>query len=426
MSAQGQFLNDDPPPVLPPTLSVSIPSLIEGDTQALTIAPAAHAGDALALQYRIDWGDGSALQLLSGAQLAAVGGVVQHLYADDPAGPGNPSALNLTVNVSDPATAQSAQATRPLLIEDRAPSVGFTWANGIIEHDTPFTLTVNHYADVAGDPMQQLRLVWDGDAANAQSLALGGSASRSFGGLQAHTARLDVVNDDGSFSVATVPFATAASMGGASPNGTPAQWATAWTDSLMAISHKADAGNAAEPWSAATLTALNAGALAGGDLYGGLLGVSGRSANTSTVRQEIDGTEALRIELAPGVRANSLILDVARLFTDDAAGGLREAGTVLLYDGNTLVGGTALLALNANGKLHVELLNQPVFTSLVFQAGAVDENAGGVFRPGGMVDPQGGYGQAPAGAGSEYLIEALQLLSLPGVPPMGQAIGFGE
>jgi hypothetical protein len=154
--------------------------------------------------------------------------------------------------------------------------------------------------------------------------------------------------------------------------------------------------------------------------------VSGRSANTSTVRQEIDGTEALRIELAPGVRANSLILDVARLFTDDAAGGLREAGTVLLYDGNTLVGGTALLALNANGKLHVELLNQPGFTSLVFQAGAVDENAGGVFRPGGMVDPQGGYAQAPAGAGSEYLIEALQLLSLPGVPPMGQAIGFGE
>ena len=70
--------------------------------------------------------------------------------------------------------------------------------------------------------------------------ALGGSASRSFGGLQAHTARLDVVNDDGSFSVATVPFATAASMGGASPNGTPAQWATAWTDSLMSVSHKAD------------------------------------------------------------------------------------------------------------------------------------------------------------------------------------------
>jgi hypothetical protein len=98
---------------------------------------------------------------------------------------------------------------------------------------------------------------------------------------------------------------------------------------------------------------------------------------------------------------------------------------VLLYDGNTLVGGTALRADSANGRLHVELLNQPEFTSVVFRAGVVDENAGGVFRPGALLDGQGGYVPATATLGSDYLIESVQFFDLPDVVLTGVASGAG-
>jgi hypothetical protein len=62
---------------------------------------------------------------------------------------------------------------------------------------------------------------------------------------------------------------------------------------------------------------------------------------------------------------------------------------------------------------------------VVFTAGAFDENAGGVFRPGGMVTAEGGYSAAPAGAGSDYLIEAVQFMNLPDVPLTGVATDFG-
>lgn len=409
---------DDDPRLLAPALAVSTPALIEGDVQMLTITPAPWAGDPAALQYEIDWGDGSPTQAVSGAQLAAAAGVFTHPYADDPDGPVNLAALQLSVTVRDAASSQQAQATRALTIEDSLPSVSYTWGSSLVEHGQPFWLTVTGHVDVSGDPLQQFRVQWDDDVAGQQTLALGGTASRSFGGLGPHSVRLDVVNDDGPFTVATLPFATTATAGAAAPNGTPTQWAAAWTDSLMSFSHKANADNLSESWSPVTLSAVNSGMLAGGDVFGGLLGVSGQSARTSSVRQEIDGTEALRIQLTGGERADSLIIDLARLFTDDAPG-LHEAGLVLLYDGSTLVGSTALRAEKANGRLHVELFNQPMFDSVIFRAGTLDENAGGLFRPGGLLNSQGGHVPATASLGSDYLIESVQFLDLPDIALTG-------
>jgi hypothetical protein len=256
---------DDDPVLHAPTLAVSTPALLEGDVQTLTITPAAFGGDAAALVYRIDWGDGTPAQTLTGAQLAAAQGEATHLYADDPDGPVDQAALTLSATVSDPASGRSAQATQALTIDDRMPSVGASFGNSVIEHDTPYTLRVNLYQDVAGDPLQQLRVLWDGDAASVQTVALGGSAARSFGGLQPHQVQLDVDNDDGSFTVFTASFSTAATVGHAAPNGAPAQWLAAWRDSLLSYSHKADMSNLLETWSPVTLTAVGSGTLAGGD-----------------------------------------------------------------------------------------------------------------------------------------------------------------
>ena len=411
-----------PDPIQSPQLSGAREAL-EGQPWALTITPQPAGIDASALQFRIDWGDGSAVQTLSGAELAAQGGVVKHTFADDPDGPVNRMAQTVQVQVTDPASQQTVGNNTSVDVVDVAPQLTtFGFASAFVEHGTVASLALGTVSDVAGDLVQGLFIDW-GDGP-LQPVAAGGPLSHSWAGLGVFDVKAFVANDDGSFQVASTAVATTATAGGATPNGTPAQWAAAWTDSLMSFSHKANADNAAEAWSPVTLSAVNSGALPGGDLFGGMLGVSGQSVRTSSVRQEIDGTEALRIELTGGERADSLIIDVARLFANEAPG-LHEAGLVLLYDGNTLVGGTALRADSANGRLHAELLNQPEFTSVVFRAGVVDENAGGVFRPGALLDGQGGYVPATATLGSDYLIVSVQCFDLPDVVLTGVPAGFG-
>lgn len=95
---------------------------------------------------------------------------------------------------------------------------------------------------------------------------------------------------------------------------------------------------------------------------------------------------------------------------------------VTLYDGSTWVSDTPLLAANANGRLHLEILNQPEFTTVIFRAGVVE---GGVFHAGHLVNADGGHVAATGSLGSDYLIEALQFLDLPDVLLTGHAADFG-
>ncbi|WP_159694094.1 hypothetical protein, partial [Cognatazoarcus halotolerans] len=68
---------------------------------ALAIAGSDVAGAADPLSYTIDWGDGSALQTLSAAELAALGGSVEHVFADDEDGLVNATARTITVTAND-------------------------------------------------------------------------------------------------------------------------------------------------------------------------------------------------------------------------------------------------------------------------------------------------------------------------------------
>ncbi|WP_445369451.1 hypothetical protein ACH5Y9_09675 [Methylomonas sp. BW4-1] len=109
----------------------------------------------------------------------------------------------------------------------------------------------------------------------------------------------------------------------ANPNG----WINAWTASDISISHKANFANTSEAWSAVNLNALNVANLSGGDIYGGDLGVSGKSLNTSSVAQEIDGSQALRFSLTH--LAHEAKINLSRLYiNDDNLNGLSEAGRV--------------------------------------------------------------------------------------------------
>jgi hypothetical protein len=383
----------------------------EGAPYVLTITPVSASGFFGSDDYRVDWGDGSPLQTFSSAQLFASSGALSHVFAD---GARAGTATNITVTARVPG-GNDATLQQALTVLDVAPTLGVQAAN-VAQSDTAYYLQLGAYADAGDDPLLGLRIDW-GDGSQSTVAPGASNPYHLFTSLAARQITVYANNDDGEFVVGTQGVLVAASAGNAPANGPSYAWAAAWSDSLISFSHKAYFGNPAEPWTAVSLGALNSGVLAGGDIYGGLLGVSGRTANTSTVRQEIDGTEALRIELAAGNRANTLTLDLARLFTNDAGSGLNEAGRVLFFDGNTQVGSSIFIAQQFNGRLHLEFIDTAPFTRVVLQPGAIDENGGGVFVPGGMVDASGGYVATAAGLGSDFMLEAVQFMLVPPTPP---------
>lgn len=413
--ADGLIIDDDPSRIVPKLLAE--PAVAEGQAWTLQIVPASGWFDPLTLEYVVRWGDGQPELRLTGAQLASQGDQVQHVFADDASGTANSIPLTVQVAVILPATLDSGLVEQLVQVQDVAPTArGFAFAASRIDHDTLADLQLGTVTDVPGDPVL-LRWVDWGDLTVSPDVGLSGTVQHSYTRLGTYEATGWVRNDDGDFKVATATVSITAQAGAAQPNGTPAQWATAWTDSLMAFSHKKNLADAAEPWSVVTLTAVGSGSLAGGDLYGGALGVSGTTATSSTVRQEIDGSEALRIALQPGNRADALVLDVGRLFTNDAPGGLREAGRVQFYDGTTLVAEQLFAATQADGHLHLAWSALPKFNSVVLSAGALDSAQ--VFHAGGLANGQGLYTALAGNYGSDYLVESVEFLLLGDVPLVG-------
>lgn len=114
----------------------------------------------------------------------------------------------------------------------------------------------------------------------------------------------------------------------------PNAWENAWADAKIAISHKADYLNPTETWSNAAFHGNNASVLNGGDIFGGDLGVSGQVLTSSTIRQEIDGTEALRFNLDQA--ATKITIDLSRLDGNSSTGHF-DAGRLQLLDDAGLV-----------------------------------------------------------------------------------------
>jgi hypothetical protein len=188
----------------------------------------------------------------------------------------------------------------------------------------------------------------------------------------------------------------------------PNAWSNAWTTIDASISHKADISSVVETWSNVNLNGLASTALVGGDLYAGDLGVSGQSLATSSVRQEIDGSEALRFNLTHLVTDASVTL--SRLFAqDDGLIGNNEAGRLQAYNGTTLVADQVFQGDNADGQKLITLNVIQGFDSLVFTAGAFDSQ--NHFISGGYRNDAGQFASAPFNDtslhGSDFLIHTL-------------------
>jgi len=202
------------------------------------------------------------------------------------------------------------------------------------------------------------------------------------------------------------------------------QLVDAWSDDfLQGIFHKTDVTDANEDWTAAALATTNTQALSGGDIYAGDLGVSGRSVATSTVVQELDGTEALRFAFSED--ASAITVGFSRLYSNDMGSIFSEAGRMQMFDAdNNLVGETTFTAEALNGQQTISFSSDIIkFSAVEFNAGAYNEN--GEFIYGALANEEGSFGSAvytdSAGTlnGSDFLIDWIEPtfeVSLVGTP----------
>ena len=204
-------------------------------------------------------------------------------------------------------------------------------------------------------------------------------------------------------------------------SGTGGQWAQAWTQAGYLLVHKADYTNSTEAWSAVTLSGVSAQTLAGGDIYSGDLGVSGQSSVTSTIKQEIDGKEALRISLPTA--AQGVTLKLSNLFTNDDGTGFSESGLLRLLDaGGHVVGEQAFFADAASGNKTVTLSSTTDFTAIELLSGAYDSNH--VFIYGAYSNTNGDFGSTVTTDavgkvhGSDFMVHSVDFtVTLVGLTP---------
>ncbi|MYN45237.1 tandem-95 repeat protein [Pseudoduganella sp. FT93W] len=210
-----------------------------------------------------------------------------------------------------------------------------------------------------------------------------------------------------SVTVGGTPLDRIISLGNApvSQTGAGGQWVNAWSYSGVTALHKADAGNATEAWSVLKYTDLLASTLAGGDIYRGDLGVSGVSSATSSIKQEVDGREALRFNLAEAAKA--VTLNLASFFANDEATGYAEALRLRLFDAQgNLVDERFITADSLSGNQLVQVNSEQNFRSLELSAGA--QRADGSFAFGAYNNADGSFGTSSFNKhGSDFLLHAI-------------------
>jgi hypothetical protein len=337
----------------------------------------------------------------------------------------------LSYTVSDGITTRTGELT--IVVENEAPVVqdetysvnagetlAVNAAAGLLANDTDADGDALRVMNFEAPANGSLTVVTDGSFTYTPNAGFVGSEVLSY------TVSDGLTTVSGEFTINVTPVVepTIIHLGDASGIASPANpyvWAPFWSDADVSITHKAAYANSAEAWTSVLLTGSGSAMLAGGDLNGGDLGVSGRALASSTVAQEISGTEALRFELeSPAARAT---VDLTRLFVadDGNASGFVEAGRLQALDeqGN-VVAELSFAADRADGTKTVTLSHAAGFSSLVLTAGAYD---GSDFVFGAYAESDGSFAAAPyydtSWHGSDFLVDSVEfeLVPLVGVTP---------
>ncbi|MHB1186316.1 PKD domain-containing protein, partial [Thiobacillus sp.] len=182
--------------VAPTAVLLGADSLDEGGTYTLNIVGSDPAGANDTLSYSIDWGDGSAAQNLTAAQLAALSGNVTHLFADDQDGPVNATPRTIQVTVADE-DGGSSSTNKSVTVNNVAPIIALAGAANVVE-DTAYTLTLGAVTDPGTDTVSSYVVHW-GDGTES-TYATAGDVTHTFADPSNYTISVDLVDEDGTHS----------------------------------------------------------------------------------------------------------------------------------------------------------------------------------------------------------------------------------
>ncbi|SER06606.1 RHS repeat-associated core domain-containing protein [Nitrosomonas sp. Nm51] len=384
--------------------------LNEGDnfSRQISFTDDVDSGDA-DRTYSIDWGDGSAIEsgvLTSDIQLFDM----THQFVDGDA------SYTVSVTVEDGSDDIATQQFT-VNVDNVAPIIALSGAAKINAGDN-YTLNLGDIIDPGDDTVTSFIVNWGDGSSDIFNSA--GDVSHIYSAAGSNTISVDLVDEDGTHANAgslavTVDSSSQAetiSIGDAPlriSRSDPDAWEKAWENDTVSISHKANYLDTAESWSNVILDGRNSGALSGGDIFGGDLGVSGQTSISSTIRQEIDGTEALRFDLDQV--ATRVTIDLSRLEGDSTLGSF-DAGRLQLLDGSGFV--LDELTFNADAfssDQQITLDHAAGFSSVVLTSGVYND-ADFVF--GGLSDAAGQYLSGPQDLGngtwnaSDYLVDAVE------------------
>jgi large repetitive protein len=173
-------------------------STLEGATYTLNLVGSDPAGANDILSYSIDWGDGSAAQVLTAAELAALSGNVTHIFADDEDGPINATARTIQVTVSDE-DGGSRIESKSVTVNNVAPVIALAGADSVVE-DTTYTLTLGAVTDPGTDTVTNYVVNW-GDGTQS-SYAAAGDVTHTYADPGNYTISVDLTDEDGTFTSA--------------------------------------------------------------------------------------------------------------------------------------------------------------------------------------------------------------------------------
>ncbi|HNP52586.1 MAG TPA: hypothetical protein PKJ85_12450, partial [Nitrosomonas nitrosa] len=359
--------------------------------------------------YYIDWGDGSAIE--TGAIAAGSFNFnINHLFTDGDAS----HTVNITVaDGSDDSAIQQFTVN----VGNVAPTITLSGAPEV-NTGASYTLNLGAVTDPGLDTVTSYIVNWGDGGADTFSAA--GDVTHVYTVAGSNAISVDLIDDDGTHvnagnlavSVNAPPPVEIIRIGDAPlrvSRSDPNAWENAWTDEQVDISHKANYLDAAEAWSSAALDGRNSSVLEGGDIFGGDLGVSGQTLVSSTIRQEIDGTEALRFDLAQV--ATRVTIDLSRL-EGDATSDYFDAGRVQLLDDAGLVIDELIFNADAlSSDQQITLEHATGFSSVVLTSGVYDNDQ---FVYGGLANASGLYQSGPVDLGngswngSDYLVSAIE------------------
>ena len=397
-----------------PTASVTGADTVnEGSAYTLSVGAVSDPGTDTRTSYGINWGDGSTSNL-NPAQWASANGSFTHTYAD---GGSSGTTHTVTVNATDE-DGTFVLGSKAITVNNITPTIALTGAAHVME-DSTYTLKLGTVNDLGQDTVSSYSVNWgDGLTDNytaAQVATLTGQVTHTYADGPAHRAiNVGLTDEDGTFANAgtlSVDVYGAVKLGDApvslsssNKNG----WIDAWAKPGIGIQHKADITNGSEAWSAVSKNSLGSSLLSGGDIFGGDLGVSGQSATTSTVKQEIDGREALRFTLSD--LAGEATINLSRFYQhDDGSQVFSESGLLQAFKASALVGEQNFTADSATGNKSINLQIAEGFDSLVLTAGDYNSDH---FAYGAYAKDDGSFGTDPYLAdatlhGSDFLVDVV-------------------